>query len=246
MFAKILCCFLIIFGANAVYASNAAVEDPAAVEDGAKLMEAFSELKNGNLPNVVKNTDHIIERFERKKDTQNQYICVSNFNDVMTGLAVAAGATKENGTKNVKVVAVSSAVCVAYFLKGYVLIDMQQRDKALPNLEMAVKLDPDNQHYANELAEWYKAGGQWQKSLELFTAASEMTDLSVESQQDQKASMQMLNAMRCRSYRGIAFNHVELANWAEARDALEKCLKLVPGDPKSKAELEFIETNAKK
>jgi tetratricopeptide (TPR) repeat protein len=243
MFAKILSCFLIIFGANAVYADNAAVKD------AATLVEAFSELKNGNLPNVVKKTDQIIERFERENDAQSQetqYICGSSFNDVMTGLAGAAGAAQENGIKSIKVVSVSSAVCVAYFLKGYVLIDMQQRDQALPNLKMAVKLDPDNQHYANELAEWYKAGGQWQKSLELFTAASEMTDLSVESQEDQKASMQMLNAMRCRSYRGIAFNHVELANWAEAREALEKCLKLIPGDPKSKVELEFIETKAKK
>jgi Flp pilus assembly protein TadD len=98
----------------------------------------------------------------------------------------------------------------------------------------------------NELAEWYKVGGDWKKSLEIFTAASETTDMAIASMEDKKMAKATLNDIRCRSYRGIAFNQVELKQWDKARIALKQCLALIPNDPKSKGELEYIKANTGK
>ena len=113
-------------------------------------------------------------------------------------------------------VAVSDYICSAYFVKGFALVDLRKRDEALPNLLTAVEMDPDNQHYLNEVGEWHKVGRDWKKSLEIFTTASEITDLSISLMQDKKQSKRIINMIRCRSYRGIAFNHAEMHNWDEA------------------------------
>lgn len=235
MIARFLCILLIIFSADEAYAKNTAAQDDKI------LAEAFAALEAGNFAKVVSKASRVIDRFEKEKDANSKYVCTSASPDLLVSLFSAISDNQKNdGTTSHTVVALPNSICLAYFLKGFALVDMQQREEALPNLEMALKLDPDNQHYANELAEWYKIGGQWEKSLERFTVASEITDMSIATMEDQKQSSRRLNDMRCRSYRGIAFNHVELKNWTKARDAIEQCLKLIPGDPKSMAEIAYI------
>lgn len=240
MFSKFLCGALVILGASAVYADDADLEDTRIIEEG------FSALKSGNFAMAASKADLVIKRFEENKESDTDYACTSGTTDTVAAMLGAAVATDKGVGKKSKTVAISSDICSAYFLKGFALVDLQLREQALPNLEMALTLDTDNQHYANELAEWYKTGRQWERSLELFTAASEITDLSVETMDDKRESKRILNNMRCRSYRGIAFNNGEMKNWAAAREAIDKCLTLIPDDPASKAELEYINTNSGK
>lgn len=236
--------FLLALNADSAFAEDIA-------QDDAKILdEAFSNIREGKFDDAVKKADLIINRFEAGKDPASNYMCASGGSDTLMnllGVAIAAQkeAAKDDSGKSVTAT-ISTTICDAYFARGFALVDLGQREQALPNFEMATKLDPDNQHYLNELAEWYKAGRQWQKSLELFTLASETTDFSVEAMDDKKQSKRILNDMRCRSYRGIAFNHVELKQWDNARTALKKCLKLIPGEPNSKAEMTYIEEHAGK
>lgn len=230
--------------------SNGPAQAADDVQDDAKILEeAYSALQQDNFELTINKTDLVINRFESGKNVKSAYVCTSGGADTLTALlgVAASNAKNTNSTddKNDKTIAISSIICDAYFLKGFAQVDLKQRDKALVNFEMAVSLDPDNQHYLNEIAEWYKTGGQWQKSLEIFTAASEVTDLSIEFMEDKKQSKQIMNEMRCRSYRGIAFNQVEMRQWDAARKALNSCLKLMPDEPHSKAELEYIKTNSR-
>jgi tetratricopeptide (TPR) repeat protein len=213
------------------------------------IAETESAIRSGNFQTAIEKADTIIKRFEGRKEENSNYVCTSGGADTLTALlGVATANTKATNStddKKDKTSAISSTICDAYFLKGFAHVDLKQRDQALVNFEKAVSLDPDNQQYMNELAEWYKTGGQWQKSLEIFIAASEKTDMSIEFMDDKKKSKQIMNEMRCRSYRGIAFNQAEMRQWDLARKALNSCLKLIPNDPQSKAELEYIKANSR-
>lgn len=226
--------------------ATSALADEVNNDDAQTLNAGFVALRSGDFQGAVARADTIITKFESSKELDSDYACTSGGADTLATLLGAAVAFDKGTAEKSKRVAVSSAICDAYFLKGFALIDLKLRNEALPNLETAVAMDPDNQHYANELAEWYKSGRDWQKSLELFTLASEKTDLSIEMMDDKKEAKRITNQTRCRSYRGIAFNHVELEQWTEAKDALKKCLALIPNDPKSKGELEYIKSKTKK
>ncbi len=202
---------------------------------------AMTALQAGKFDQVVAKTDLVITRFEKNKSDDSYYVCTDGQVDTLSAL-LGAAVENDKGKSGSKTstIAVPSAICTAYFLKGFVLIDLKRRNEALPNLQMAVQMDPDNQHYINELGEWHKTEKDWPKALEIFTQASETTDLSVETMKDQKAAKKIINDMRCRSYRGIAYTQIEMKQWDNARNALEKCFKLIPNEPGSINELAYI------
>ena len=217
-------------------------------DDRADINAAYDAIRGKKFETAISKADAIIDRFETGKQADSLYRCASGQADVLATLLVAAVKTDRGAQdqgKN-KTIAVSDYICSAYFVKGFALVDLRKRDEALPNLQTAVEMDPDNQHYLNEVAEWHKVGRGWKKSLEIFTTASETTDLSILTMQDKKQSKQIINTIRCRSYRGIAFNHAEMHNWDEARSAIDKCLKLIPDDPGSKRELQYIAAQSSK
>ena len=216
--------------------------------DRADINAAYDAIRGKKFETAVSKADAIVARFEAGKQADSIYRCASGQADVLATLLVAAVKTDsgaQNQGKN-KTITISDYICSAYFIKGFALVDLRKRDEALPNLLTAVEMDPDNQHYLNEVAEWHKVGRDWKKSLEIFTTASETTDLSILTMQDKKQSTRIINTMRCRSYRGIAFNHAEMRNWDEARTAIGKCLKLIPDDPGSKRELQYIAAQSSK
>ncbi len=213
--------------------------------DHSDLNDGFNAIRNKDPQTAFNKADAIIKRFEADEKDDVHYVCTSGTSDTLTGLlgfAVAANQGKQDKSKT-STNAVSIDICDAYSLKGFALIDLQRRDEALPSLQTAVKMDSDNTQYINELAEWYKGSKDWETSLSLFTLASNTNDLSIIFMDDKKLSKQILDARRCRSYRGIAFNHAEMKNWKKARKAAKECLKLIPDDPDSLRELEYIKQN---
>ena len=221
-------------------------------QDQNDLDAAFDALRKKDFEKTVSKATEIIDRFSDGKETDTSYRCTSGQSDTLETLIKAAALSLEAGddgdqsTRKNKTVAVSKTICSAHFVRAFALIDLSRRDEALPGLEIAVEMDPDNQHYINELGEWYKAKRDWRKSLEIFTKASQTRDFSILSMKDKDTSAGIMNKRQCRSYRGIAFNHVEMGNWDEARSAVEKCLKLIPNEPKSQKELEYIDTQSAK
>lgn len=234
--------YSVIIGSFLASATPAIAVDSQLEGDRAAIIAAYDAIHNKQFEVAVSKADTIIRVFEDGKKNDSIYRCASGHSDIFNVLAGAALGLDRDDSDEGKTVtaAVAAEICSAYFVKGFALIDLGNRDEALPNLQMAVEMDPDNQHYMNELAEWYKVGRDWQTSLEIFTKASETTDQSIAMMEDKKQSTEILNLMYCRSYRGIAFNQVEMGNWSEARSAIDKCLKLIPDDPRSQQELQYI------
>lgn len=233
---------LLITSASLFTAAPALAGEDLAANDQAAIVYAYSAIGSKNFEDAISAVDPVIKRFEDGKQDDTVYRCASEQTDVLNtllGAALLADNGAQDEGKSVTA-AVSDNICSAYFIRGFALIDLGGRNEALPNLEIAVEMDPDNQHYMNELAEWYKTGRDWPRSLEIFTAASETTDMSIALMDDKDQSRQILNGILCRSYRGIAFNHAEMRNWKEARTAIDKCLKLIPDDARSKQELDYI------
>ncbi|MBK8373910.1 MAG: hypothetical protein IPN50_01230 [Sphingomonadales bacterium] len=224
-----------------VMAVSPAFAETAVDQDVADVAAAFKALEAHDFDHVLEKSGAVIGRFEARKEADTVYVCTSGGPDTIFAMTSAALEAQSADGKVAKTIAIADAICDSYFVKGFALIDLKRPAEALPNLEAAVALDPDNQHYINELAEWYKLSRNWNKSLELFTLASETSDFAIISMEDRKVSERITNQMRCRSFRGIAFNQVELQNWEEARTALQKCLTLNPDDAASKAELGYIQ-----
>jgi tetratricopeptide (TPR) repeat protein len=226
----------------AATAANAAPAD----DDAEAISEAYQAIRDGKFELAIAKADDVIARFEARREPNAGYRCASGGADTlsaMLGAALAAGKGKSEPGRTATY-AISPDICSAYFMKGFAQIDLGRRDDALANFETAIAMDPDNNHYLNELGEWYKTGRQWEKSLEIFTRASETEDLSLSFWED-KADAARVKAQRlCRSYRGIAFAHVEMAEWKKARAALDKCLAIVPNDKASLNEIKFIEENS--
>lgn len=233
------------FAITSLAAAPAFANDPTA-DDSQTIEDAASAIGAGKFDDAIQKVDVLIDRFESEKQANTDYVCTSGGTDTLEALLRVAHdnakGTRPPEKSNIhKTMAISQNICNAYFLKGFALIDLKKREAALSNLEIAVALDPDNQHYINEVAEWYKVGKHWQKSLEWFIMASETTDFAVVSSEDKEWSKARLNTMRCRSYRGVAYSNVELERWDKAREALHKCLALIPDEPHSKNELAYIE-----
>ena len=215
-------------------------------EDAAAVSEAQIAIQSGKFDLAIAKADEVIARFEARREADAGYSCTSGMTDTL-GALLGAAVANDKGTAEpgrTKTYAISSDICSAYFMKGFALVDLDRRADALVNFETAIAMDPDNNHFLNELGEWYKTGRQWQKSLEIFTKASETTDLSLASFDDKAGAARITTQRRCRSYRGMAFNYVEMAEWEKARGALKQCLAIAPDDAASLREIQYIEENS--
>lgn len=236
MFRHLVCALTAAASLWALPALAAPEVDP----DTLALQQGFDALSAKDFDGAVAKAQEIITRFERERKPDAAYVCASGGPDTLAQMFGAAAAVDEGKAKSATTVALSSNICDAYFLKGFALVDLGRHADALSPFETAIAMDPDNTHYLNELGEWYKTGRQWEKSLELFTRASETHDLSLDFLDDKTEAKRVRNDRLCRSYRGISFSQSELHRWDEARAALEKCLAIYPNDPGSLNELTYI------
>ncbi|NCP11350.1 MAG: hypothetical protein GW859_05240 [Sphingomonadales bacterium] len=237
---------LLLAGAIAVSPAQAA-QNNQTEQDKEAIVAAADAIHAGKPAEAVAEADTIISRFETGRDADAIYVCTNGTSDTLVQL-IASAAVKdkqEDARSASTVTAVPSTVCDAYFLKGFAFVDLDKRSEALTNFQIAIAMDPDNTHYLNELGEWYKTERNWEKSLEIFTRASEIADLGLMDMEETEAAA-IRDRRRCRSFRGIAFNHVEMRHWKEAREALEKCLAIDPADIKSRQEMDFIEEQTAK
>lgn len=236
MFRHLICALTAATSFWAVPALAAPEVDP----DTLALQQGFDALSAKDFDGAVAKAQEIIARFEGERKPDAAYVCASGGPDTLTQLFGAALAKDKGEKVPDTTVAVSSNICDAYFLKGFALVDLGRHAEALPNLETAIAMDPDNTHYLNEMGEWYKAARQWDQSLAFFTRASETSDLSLDYLDDKAEAKRVRNDRLCRSYRGISFSQSELHHWDEARAALKKCLAIYPNDPGSLNEMTYI------
>lgn len=121
---------------------------------------------------------------------------------------------------------------LAYFLRGFALVDLHRIPEARAAYDAAIKLSPRNSAYLSERAETDIAERNWQSALEIFEKA---LDAAAISPPDRKT------AETTRALRGMAFAQVELGNLDEAKALHERALQLDPGNRKSLNELRYIQ-----
>jgi tetratricopeptide (TPR) repeat protein len=120
---------------------------------------------------------------------------------------------------------------LAFFLKGFALIDLNRPAEAKAMYDKALALAPMNSHYLGELAEWHKNDKNLPAALDTFARALEAADFSPP---EAKVFDQT------RALRGLAFILIDQGKLDEAEARLKQALKLDPGDAKAKSELEYI------
>ena len=127
---------------------------------------------------------------------------------------------------------IDSAFCLAPFLKGFALIDLQRWDDAEPMLRLASESAPLNAQFRNEYAEWHKAMKQWQKAHDIFAEAYGLGEF--ESDEGAKKFNQ------ARALRGMGFTEIEMGDLDKAEESFKKSLKLLPDHEGAKSELQYI------
>ncbi|KIQ34616.1 hypothetical protein RT97_07510 [Variovorax paradoxus] len=122
---------------------------------------------------------------------------------------------------------------LAYFLRGFALVDLHRLPEARAAFDDAIKLSPRNSKYLSERAEVDIAERNWRPALEGFQKALESADLS---------PPELKTAETTRALRGMAFAQIELGNLDTAQALHERALQLDPGNEKSLNELRYIQS----
>ena len=121
--------------------------------------------------------------------------------------------------------------CMALFLKGYALIDLDRSEEARPFLEQALAMAPGNSQFLSELGEWHKVRRNWDRAFAYFQEAARTADQSPE---------QIRLGHKTRALRGMGYVLIEQGKLDEAERIFRQCLDLNPNDEGAKTELEYI------
>src|SRR4029079_18373223 len=105
----------------------------------------------------------------------------------------------------------------AYYLKGYVLIELQRVGEAKGALQRAAALAPQNAQFLSELAHVFEAEKDWTQALQLYQRA--------EAAAKEFSPSNSKNGELSRARRGQGYVLVELKRWDEAEQRYRQCLE---------------------
>jgi tetratricopeptide (TPR) repeat protein len=207
--------------------SRSAVPAESAKQDD-RVDRAAALMKDGKQAEAIQILDGVIADFEKAHPANSETMVFSASNMTQTiyysGLTAAL---KKNG------VVVDGNWAVAYFLKGFALIDLDRSEEALPYLDKAVALSPADAQFLAERGEWYKSHKQWDKSFADFKAAADASEFSDDS---------VKAGDKARGLRGMGFARIEQGKLAEAEKLFRQSLELTPGNEHALSELEYIKS----
>ncbi|WP_426687508.1 hypothetical protein [Rhodanobacter ginsengiterrae] len=144
------------------------------------------------------------------------------------------GSKAVNGKADRPVQVIGSAWALAYWARGYAYSEMARYADAQAELKKALALSPLDSQYKSELAFTYLRSDDWDKMLALYRDAEGDAQIS-------GATPEQTTRLKCVALRGQGYALVELHRLDEASKAYQSCLKLLPGEPKSLGELEYIQ-----
>ncbi|MHA7682610.1 tetratricopeptide repeat protein [Cupriavidus sp. PET2-C1] len=128
---------------------------------------------------------------------------------------------------------VSGNWAYAYYMKGYVLVELGRLADAKVSLQQAIDLAPHNSQFISELAGVYQREKDWSLAMKTFQAA--------EMQAREFSPPELKNAELSRAWRGQGYVYVEQHQFDEAEALYHKCLELDASDTKAANELRFIQ-----
>ena len=193
----------------------------------AKIDEAFAFIREGKPAEALPILDSVIAAEEGLHRNEKRVIySARTLTEAMVYAALAA-------TQKKSAVVLDDTYAMGYFIKGFALIDLNRSDEAKPLFDRALALAPMNSQFLAERGEWFKTRKDWASAYADFDSASNAAEFAPD---DSKSNYQR------RAWRGMAFARIEQGQADEARELLQKCLKLEPSDEKCKHELDYIES----
>ena len=181
---------------------------------------------DGPLTEVV---DKYEARYAKKSVT---VFCANGMVDAL--IYASLGAKAVNGKADMPVEVIGPAWARAYWARGYAYSEMARYADARVELGKALALSPMDSQYQSELAFTYQRSGDWKKMLTLYQEAEGDAEISA-------SIPEQATRLKCIALRGQGYALVELHRLDEATKAYQGCLKLIPGEPKSQAELGYIQ-----
>lgn len=129
-----------------------------------------------------------------------------------------------------KVLVLGPAWAMAYWARGFAYNEMARYDDAVGELQKALQRAPMDSQYNIEIGFAYQGKRQWDDSLAHYKAAETYASVTAADVPD----------TTCKALRGQGFALTEMHRLDEARAAYRACLKLIPDEPRSLAELKYI------
>jgi tetratricopeptide (TPR) repeat protein len=124
----------------------------------------------------------------------------------------------------------------AYWARGYAYGELKRFDEERAELAKALVLSPNDSQYLNELAFVYVKTGKWQLALDNYQEADKNAELTSPQPKE----------VKCVSLRGLGYVLVEMGRLDDAEAKYQACVKLIPGEPKSLAEIKYIQGEREK
>lgn len=190
-----------------------------------KISDAATLIRAGKWAEAINILDAVIADEEsRHQDPSRQFFSARSLTEAVVYSGLAA-------TQNRNSTILDESWAYAYFLRGFVLIDLGKADEAKPYFDKALALAPMNAQMLAERGEWHKSRRDWDNALTDFEAAQSAAELSPDRTKITEQG---------RALRGIAFVKVEQSDFKGAEKWIKQAIKLNPADAKARAELEFI------
>jgi tetratricopeptide (TPR) repeat protein len=188
---------------------------------GAKMVEA------GHVQAAIDGPfDDVVRRYEKQYGASKDRIySARGLSDALLYSGIGGTAKLSGNT-----IVLGPAWAMAYWGRGYAYNEMARYDDAIVELNKALALAPDDIQYLDELAYSYQQKHDFKRSLELYRSALAFADLTTS----------FVPKMKCKSLRGQGYDLVELHRLSEAEAAYHACLKIIPNEPISLGELEYI------
>jgi len=196
----------------------------------ATISQAFSAIQAGDPARALTMVEPVVASFDKEFSGEKRHIFCSQTAE-QDGYYLT---TAEGGADNVRLVTVTW--CDALYVKAFALVDLDRLDDAQSAFERLVTFAPKHARYLNELAYVLLKKKEWQHSIDTYKSAEAAATFTP----------QRRDYERCVAFRGIGFDFVELGRLDDAEAAYRKCLAIVPDEPKSLGEIEYIKEQRKK
>jgi tetratricopeptide (TPR) repeat protein len=192
-----------------------------------KTEHAAGLIKDGKPADAVAILDEVIGAEEAThKGDQRMMFAARSLTEAIVYSAIASR-QKESA------VVLDETWALAYFLKGFALVDLNRGEEAKAYFDRALGMAPMNAQYLAERGEWHKARKDWTSAYADFESASNAAEFSP----DEQKSFEKRRALH-----GMAFVRTEQRQLNEAEKLLRQCLKIDPSDTVAKHELEYIKS----
>lgn len=223
--------FVLALTLSLTLSAPALAQDALAPDRIPRLNVGLQHLQKHENAEALAALDPLLADYEKDYAPEKRAIYCAQSQSETVAYMLLGAADKKNA------VAINPGWCYALWGKGFVLADMKRYAEAVPYLERAVAMAPYHSHYLSELGYAHQSLKNWQRSYDAYARAAEHAGLAEGENQKQQFG---------RSWRGMAFNLVELGRWDEAEAVLKKALALDPADAKAQSELDYIAENRPK